>query len=261
MPGFPVLSFEQTAVFLLIFLRVGAILVMIPVFGDRTVPNRVKATLGLVVALLLYPLIKFELPPAYQDNLIVMIAGMAGELFVGILIGFTARCIFAAIQSAGEMAGIQIGFSMANIIDPLSSMQVSIIAEFLYLLGMLVFLVVDAHHIFLASLVESYQRIPPLEFNFSGPLAQLLTTMTGNLFLIAIKLSAPVVAVVLLINIGLAVIARTVPQINVFIIGFPLQIAVGLFFLGAMAPIFVKMAGRLFLQLQDELTMLFKLMQ
>ena len=89
---------------------------------------------------------------------------------------------------------------------------------------------------------------------------QVLTGMTTKLFLTAVKLSAPVISVVLLINIGLAVIARTVPQINVFIIGFPIQVAAGLFFLGLTAPIFGKMVAQLFLRLQTELTVLLRVM-
>jgi len=258
--GLPALTFEQIAVFLLIFLRIGAILVMIPIIGDRAVPVRVKATLSLTLALVLYPLIRFPLPEAYRSDIVQMVIGMAGEVLIGVLIGFAARCLFAALQAAGEMAGIQIGFSMANVIDPLSSMQVSIIGEFLYLVGLLIFLAVDAHHIFLAVLTESYERIEPLGFAFSGPLLQLLIDFTTNIFLIAAKICAPLIAVALLVNVGLGVIARTVPQINVFIVGFPLQIAAGLFFLGLMAPMFVKMAGRLFLHLQADLAALFKVM-
>ncbi len=260
MTGFPLLTSEGVAVFILIFLRIGAIVVMIPVFGDRAVPARVKAGLSLVIVLILYPLIRFPLPGGYLDDIFTMVAGMLGEILIGVLIGFAARCIFAAIQSAGEMAGIQIGFSMANVIDPLGSTQISIISEFLYLMGMLVFLIVDAHHIFLVSLAETYQYVPPLGFGFSGELMQLLTGMTAKLFLTAVKLSAPIIAVVLLINIGLAVIARTVPQINVFIIGFPIQVAAGLFFLGLTAPIFGKMTAQLFLRLQTELMALLKAM-
>jgi flagellar biosynthetic protein FliR len=260
MTAFPILTLESVAVFILIFLRTGAIVVMIPVFGDRAVPARVKAGLSLVIALILYPLIRFPLPDGYLNDVITMSVGMLGEILIGVLIGFTARCIFAAIQAAGEMAGIQIGFSMANVIDPVGSVQISVISEFLYLMGMLIFLIVDAHHIFLAALAETYQYVPPGGFAFSGGLMQILTGMTAKVFLTAVKLSAPVMAVVLLINIGLAVIARTVPQINVFIIGFPIQIAAGLIFLGLTAPIFGKMAAQLFLRLQTELPALLKLM-
>jgi flagellar biosynthetic protein FliR len=260
MTGFPLLTLESVAVFILIFLRIGAIVIMIPVFGDRAVPARVKAGLSLVIALILYPLIRFPLPDGYLDDMFRMAAGMFGEILVGVLIGFAARCIFAAIQAAGEMAGIQIGFSMANVVDPLGSAQISVISEFLYLMGMLVFLTVDAHHIFLAALAETYRSVPPFGFVFSGELMQVLTGMTTKLFLTAVKLSAPVISVVLLINIGLAVIARTVPQINVFIIGFPIQVAAGLFFLGLTAPIFGKMVAQLFLRLQTELTVLLRVM-
>lgn len=234
--------------------------VMIPVFGDRVVPVMVKAGLSLLLSLILYPLLNIPIPPQFMTNTFMTVMGMAGEVLIGILMGFAVRCIFAAVQAAGEMVGVQLGVSMANVFDPLSSIPVSIISEFLYLMALLVFIQIDAHHILLAALADSFHHIPPFAFAVKGGLMKLLLKLTADVFWIAVKLSAPIIAVAVLINIALAVIARTVPQINIFIVGFPIQIAVGLIFLGLAAPFFVMMLDRLFLGLPAELRALYSLM-
>ncbi|MFA6411447.1 MAG: flagellar biosynthetic protein FliR [Syntrophales bacterium] len=257
---FPVLSFQQISSFSLVFLRITALIVMIPVFGDRTVPARVKAGLGLILAVIIYPFLKTDALPPVSSNYISMIIGMAGEVLIGIIIGFVARCIFAGVQSAGELIGFQMGFSMASVLDPLSNTQISALAEFQYLIAMIVFLFVDGHHIFLNAIVESYRSIPPLGFSFSGPLMEMLFNNTKEVFVIAVKISAPIMAVMIFVNVGLGVIARTVPQINVFIVGFPLQIAVGFFFLGLSIPLLVNWLGSVFHQLPAEIRQLMLLM-
>jgi flagellar biosynthetic protein FliR len=254
------LTIQQVSSFTLVFLRITALLVMIPVFGDRTVPARVKAGLGLILAVVIYPFLKTDSLPPYSANLIYMTIGMAGEVLIGVIIGFAARSIFAGVQAAGEVIGFQMGFSMASVLDPLSNTQISALSEFQYLLAMMVFLLVDGHHIFLNAIVESYRSIPPLGFSFSGPLMQTLFNFTRDVFVIAIKISAPIMAVMIFVNIGLGVIARTVPQINVFIVGFPLQIAVGFFFIGLAIPLLVNWLSAIFHQLPAEIRQLMLLM-
>jgi flagellar biosynthetic protein FliR len=235
-------------------------IVMIPVFGDRTVPARVKVGFGLILAVIVYPFLKTDALPPVTSNFISMVIGMAGEVLIGIIIGFVARCIFAGVQAAGELIGFQMGFSMASVLDPLSNVQISALAEFQYLIAMIVFLFVDGHHIFINAIVESYRSIPPLGFSFSGPLMEMLFNYTRELFVIAVKISAPIMAVMIFVNVGLGIIARTVPQINVFIVGFPLQIAVGFFFLGLSIPLFINWLGTVFHQLPADIRQLMLLM-
>ena len=257
---FPILNFEQVSSFTLVFLRITALIVMIPVFGDRAVPARIKAGFGLIMAIAIYPVLKMYALPPFTSNYISMIIGMTGEVIIGIIIGFVARCIFAGVQSAGELIGFQMGFSMPSVLDPFSNIQISALAEFQYLLAMIVFLFVDGHHIFLNAIVESYRSIPPLGFSFSGSLMQMLFNYTRDVFVIAVKISAPIMAVMIFVNVGLGVIARTVPQINVFIVGFPLQIAVGFFFIGLSIPLFLNWLGTVFHHLPADIRQLMLLM-
>jgi flagellar biosynthetic protein FliR len=227
--------------FILVFLRVSAIIVLMPVFGDLVVPARIKAGLALILAVLIYPSVSIPEIIANTDNTILTFVRMGGEVLAGAVIGFSARIIFAAVQMAGELMGTQMGVSIANVIDPITSMQVSIIAEFLYLIALLVFLIIDAHHIFIAALSESYKTVPMLGVHFGGSLAREMLLMTQSMFVTAIKISAPIMAVLMFINVSLGIVARTVPQINVFIVGFPLQIAAGLVFLGLSIPFLVTL--------------------
>jgi flagellar biosynthesis protein FliR len=227
--------------FILVFLRVSAIIVLMPVFGDQVVPARIKAGLALILAILIYPSINIPEIIANTDNSVLTFVRMGGEVITGAVIGFSARIIFAAVQMAGEVMGTQMGVSIANVIDPITSTQVSIISEFLYLIALLVFLIVDAHHIFIAALSESYKTVPMLGMHFGGPLAREMLLMTQSMFVTAVKISAPIMAVLMFVNVGLGIVARTVPQINVFIVGFPLQIAAGLVFLGLSIPFLVTL--------------------
>ena len=243
--GSPILNSDQVLVLTFIFLRIGAMLVMIPVLGERSVPVRVKGGLAILISLLVFPSVQTNIPHMQAEaEIFAVVFAMFGEVFIGIILGFAARIVFAGIQFAGEMIGIQMGFSIVNVIDPLTSAQVSVMAEFQYLIALLVFLAVDAHHIFILAIVDSYRTISPFGFHFSGPLMQSILMFSSGLFVTAVKVSAPVMAVLLFTNVALGVIARTVPQINVFIVGFPLQIAAGLAVFGLTVPFFVKLVQR-----------------
>jgi flagellar biosynthetic protein FliR len=242
-------------------IRVSAMIMMSPIFGDATVPATVKWGLSILIALLLFPIVKAGIPPMGDFGLLSLVVGIAGELLIGIIIGFSARLIFAGIQLAGEMLGFQMGFSVASVIDPTSSIQVSVIAEFQYLLSLLLFMAVNAHHLFISAIAESYQVVPPLSVHFSGPLLQALLSLSKDVFVIAVKLSAPVTAVLLFTNVAMGLVARTVPQMNVFIVAMPLQIGVGLLFIGLTAPVIVKVTQHLFSHLSGEMEMLMRLMR
>ena len=180
---------------------------------------------------------------------------------IGVFIGFTAKLIFAGIQLAGQLIGFQMGFAIANVIDPTRGSQISVIAEFQYMLALLLFLLMDGHHIFLYAIAESFRIIPPLGFHYSGQILQTMIGFINNMFVIAVKVGAPIIAILFFVSIGLGMIARTVPQINVFVVGFPLQIAVGLIGIGLTLPFFLKIVAGSFLQLQGEVSLLLNMMK
>ncbi|OPY85187.1 MAG: Flagellar biosynthetic protein FliR [Smithella sp. PtaU1.Bin162] len=256
----PFLSAEHIELFILVLLRVSAIVVTIPVISEASVPLRIKAALSILITLIVFPLVLPKIPPPANYPVLILMYRMAGEVMIGLIIGFSARIILAGIRMAGDMIGFQMGFSISNVIDPMTSEQVSIITELQYLVAMLVFLAVDAHHIFLSAIIQSYAVLNPLAFHFSGSLMQFMLNFSKEMFVIALKLAAPIMAVVLFTNVGLGIVARTVPQINIFIVGMPLHIAVGLVFLGITAPMFLKLTSGLFLNFETTVITILRLM-
>jgi len=255
---FPNFSAGQIELFFLILLRVSTIVVMIPIIGDRTTPARVKGGLAILITFLVLPFV--ERPAAAADDLFSLGLSMAGEVFIGVILGFAGRLVFAGVQLAGQLVGFQMGFSIVNVIDPVTSSQVSIIAEFQYMLAGLLFLTVDGHQMLIQAVAESYRVLPALGFHMTGALAQSLVDLSRNMFVIAVKISAPIVVALLFANVGLGLVARTVPQINIFIVGFPLQIAIGLIGVGLTLPLFLHITAGLFSNLPAEMGLLLRAM-
>jgi flagellar biosynthetic protein FliR len=157
---------------------------------------------------------------------------MISEFMIGLLLGLSIRLIFGAIELAGEFVGFQMGFAMANIIDPQSGLDTTLLAQFYYLLGLLIFLSIDGHHWFFRALVQSFHLLSPGEFYPQEGLYIHLLNLSGRMFLIAFKIVAPVTAILFLIQLTLGIVARMVPQVNILISSFPLTISVGMIFLG-----------------------------
>jgi len=253
----PEITETDIEIFILMLLRVSAIVGTMPILGNGNVPVRVKGGMSLVIVLLLFPVAAFQ-PPG--SGVLPLALQMAGEVMIGIIIGFAGRLVFAGVQLAGQLAGFQMGFAIVNVFDPVTSAQVSIVAQLQYLFAMLVFLAVDGHHLFLYAIAESYRMVPPLDFRFSGELMQALVHMSRDMFVVAVRMGAPVFVTLLMVSLGFGLIARTVPQINILIVGFPIKIAVGLLGIGLTLPIFSRILGNIVMDFGDMLRLLFRVM-
>lgn len=253
----PSITQEQIETFIFVLLRVSAIVATMPILGNRNVPVRIKGGLSLMIVFLVFPFVKITAPPV---AILSLVLAMIGEVMIGIIMGFAGRLVFSGIQMAGQMIGLQMGFAIVNVYDPVSSSQVSIISQFLNLVAILVFLAVNGHHVFLYGLAESYRIVAPLDFHFNGELIRQIIALSKDIFIVAIKTGAPVIAILLMITIGFGLIARTVPQINILIAGFPIKIGMGLIGIGLALPVFARMMGSSFLKLGEHLKLLLYLM-
>jgi flagellar biosynthetic protein FliR len=224
------ISYPQVQLFLLVFLRVTTIIVSLPIFSGDNVPAMFKAGLALAVALVLFPVIDLTVLPE-MNGWIVLTLGVISEVLLGLGVGLAIRLIMAGIQMAGQVAGFQMGLAIANIMDPATSMQTPILAQAYNLFAMLIFLVINAHHWFFRALVESFILIPPFHFSLSSSFVGYLMDMAGNMFLIALKIGAPIIVVLVLTSVSFGLMARTVPQMNIFIVAMPLKIVIGLLFI------------------------------
>ncbi len=246
-------SLSQFQSFLLILMRVAPILFLMPLLGSRNIPTLAKIGLALTVSLILLPSVKMGSSVFPQEPL-SFLAFLGAEFFIGFLLGLAVKVIFAGIQMGGELVGFQMGLSLAQVIDPQSGMDSSALAEFHYFLGTLIFLAVDGHHWFFRALVQSFQVLAPGEIYLRAGFLTAFTTMTGNMFVIAVKLSAPVMAALLFTQIAMGILAKAVPQVNILMTSFPITICVGLVFLGFSLEFFLPYFRSLFEETGRELT-------
>lgn len=252
------LSLPQVQAAILVFIRIGAILIMAPLFGSRNVPFQLKAGLSLVLAMVIFPVAGFQ--EVYLTGIPSLVTAMVGEVLIGVIIGFTARLIFSAVQLAGQLIGFQMGFGIVNVIDPQTSTQFSIVAQFQNIMTLLIFLALDAHYWFILAISSSFELIPPLGFCFTNSLMEAIVSLSCNMFVVAAKVAAPVIAVLLFTSVALGLIARTVPQMNIFIVGFPIKIAVGLLGVGFSLPLLSVMLRNIFRKMGEDIIVLMKLM-
>ena len=251
------ISLPQFQTFFLVFLRVGAILISAPLFGNKNMPVLFKAGLSIAISIVLFPILKLDNGP-FLSGTVPFVIGVAGEIIMGIIIGLSVRLVFAGIQLAGQIIGFQMGFAIANVMDPVTSAQVPVLAQFNNLVAMLIFMATNAHHWFLRALAESFRLVPPLDFQFTNSLMEQLMSLACNMFIIAVKVGAPIMAVMLLTSVAFGLVARTVPQMHIFIVAMPVKIAIGLVFLGFSLPIFSLFLKKIFADFGTDIILLFK---
>jgi len=197
----------------------------------------IKAGLSIMLAIILIPVVgNAQVPEMNSIWLLAMLA--AKEMLVGFIIGLFFTILFIAVRIGGNVVGYQIGLIIANVFDPESNSQTSLLGEFWYVIAVLIFLAIDGHHAIISALSDSYQLVPIGVFNFTGPAGEQLIRISAYAFTIAIKLAAPVMITLFLTEVALGVVARTVPQMNIFIVGIPIKIGIGFLVLAAALPIF-----------------------
>jgi len=225
------LNYAEFERFLFVFFRVGALILFVPVLGSRQVPVSMKIGLILFTSIVIFPLVQARPLPEPQ-GIFDLAVFLLSDVTIGLGIAYITRLIFAAVQIAGTVVDFQMGFGVVNVIDPQTDTQVSVTAQFHNIIAVLIFLVVDAHHFILQAIVESFFIINPAEINFSSLTPEYMLYLFSGTFTTAVKIAAPIMAILFFLSVGLGLVARTVPQMNVFIVGFPLQIGVGLLMVG-----------------------------
>jgi flagellar biosynthetic protein FliR len=234
------------AAFLLVFARTGTMVMLLPGLGEQSVSPRLRLTIALVLAAVLLPLHR----SAYHIDtgaLAPSIVLLVEELLIGAILGLTARLTISALEVAGSVIAQQLGLGFVTTVDPSQGEQGVIIGNFLTMLGITLFFATDMHHLVIAALNDSYGLFEPGEMPATGDVAALVTKTTAGAFRIGIQLSAPFLAFGLLFNIGLGVLSRLMPQMQVFFVALPASILIGLLFLllvlGTMMGFFLDYVG------------------
>jgi flagellar biosynthetic protein FliR len=236
-----------------------AILAAIPVINSRQAPPQVRIGLGFATALLLFPLMAAH-TPKIDYSLMQFALVMANEVLIGLLLALVAQLIFTAVSFGGTIIGYQMGFAAANIFDPQTTQQMSIMSQFSNIISILIFLALNLHHIFFKVIIDSYILLPPGTLNFSSGAIPLLMDLASHMFLLSIKLSAPILALLLISNLVLGIMARIFPQLNVFMLSFPMNIGIALLVIGLTLHILPLMLSREFDTMGENFFRLFQML-
>ena len=214
------------AAFLLVFARVGAMVMLMPALGEENIPMRVKLSIALLLTLVLLPLHRsaYHIDMTSLSGLLVL---MLHEIVIGIILGATARVTLSALQVAGSVIAQQMGLGFVTSVDPTQGQQGVLVGNFLTMLGITMLFATDSHHLVIAALSDSYKIFAPGESMLTGDVASLATQAFAAAFKIGLQLSAPFLVFGLVFNIGLGVLARLMPQTQVYFVGAPLSILAG----------------------------------
>lgn len=229
----------QVFAFLLVFARVGSVVMLVPGIGEAYVAARARLALAALLSLLVVPLVSGRLPaaPAEPVQLIVL---LLGEIVVGLFLGAIARILMAALGTAGMILANMTSLANAMINDPTSQQQGSIAGNFLSLTGLLLIFALDLHHLSIRAAVDSYQVFQPGAPLPAGDLSETVSRVASESFLLAMKMASPIIAAAGIFYLGLGLLARLMPQVQVFFIAIPLQITLGLVVLGLSLPIIMR---------------------
>jgi flagellar biosynthetic protein FliR len=233
-------SFDRIEGFLFVFVRCLGFFGIGPLLSDRKVPATIKALAALATAFALYPVYEGRGLPV-EGTLFGFLLLLGREVLLGAALGLAASFVFHGVRMAGSLLGIQMGFSIVNVFDPSSGGETSLVGEMQQMLAVLLFLLADGHHLLLRALAFSLEKVPPGGALQVSTLAAALVPMGATMFTTMIQVGAPILGALFLTDAALGFVARAVPQMNVFIVGIPVKIGVGIVLLVVTAPLFARL--------------------
>jgi flagellar biosynthetic protein FliR len=245
--------------FLLILTRVSAFFVTIPVFSNKNLPVIHKIGFSLFLSWIMLYTVHPDPIPINGAFLLLVIK----ETMIGLSIGFTAAIVFYAIQVAGGFIDLQMGFAIANVFDPQTGIQTPLMGRYLYTFAMLFLLATDGHHMLLDGIFYSYKFLPldsPMIHFGDGSVAKHIVSVFSGMFLVALQMAIPIVGTLFLADLALGIVARTVPQMNIFVIGLPVKILIAFVLFIVVLPAFFVSIQMLIEQMREAMINLMKLL-
>jgi len=222
-------------------------------------PNKVKIVAVLAITMVCLPILQIT-PPPVPENSLAMGLLVLREVMVGLTLAFITQIIFAAVELSGQIVGLQMGFSIASVIDPTMGNQMQIMSVMQSLLATLFFFSLNIHHVFIRAIVDSFSVIPLGGWKMSEALIHFLIKVTTDVFILGVRLAAPVMVALLLTSVVLGIMARAFPQMNVFMVSFPLNIGLGFMVLGMTLLLFFHVLEIAFGNLSGQVVTLFRLL-
>lgn len=219
---------EITVLYLLLFARTGAMVMLMPGLGEQPVSPRIRLAIALTLSLVFYPIVAPLLPQGLVGNTSRLLFAMLWELMIGLGLGLISRALMSAVQTAGTSIATNIGLSFAQTVDPTMGQQGAIFSSFLSVVGVAIIFTTDLHHIAIAGILDSYQLFPPgAAFPIDDFREAAVMAIAGS-FKVGIQISAPFIVFALVFNLGLGVLQRLMPQFQVYFLAAPLTILTGL---------------------------------
>ncbi|HBA53478.1 flagellar biosynthetic protein FliR [Syntrophorhabdus aromaticivorans] len=244
--------------FVLIFSRVAAILWFLPLFSSRAVSVPFKAGLSLLISFLFLDSVGSSLVPGNDPYQLLLL--IVKEVFIGLVISFFVRLLFAGVDVAGKIISLQSSFAFAQFMDPLTMTQVTVIERFKNLMAMMLFLAIDAHHVIIRAMYTSFRDVPIGAVAVQSSLLQYLINATGKIFGAGLRIGAPVIVTLLLVELALGMLSRMIPQVNIFIEGVPIKILLAMTMLSLSLGVVVPGIVGIFRGLDGEILKIFRLM-
>jgi flagellar biosynthesis protein FliR len=245
---------------MLIFCRITAFFVTVPVYSSRNVPTTFKIGLSVFMSFIIFASMGTSNPVPMDSQYVLLILR---EILVGVLLGFLVYLFFTAVQTAGSFMDIQIGFGIANVIDPLTGASAPMLGNLKYMIAILLFLAFDGHHFLIRAIIDSYQWIPIQNELFAriynGQISDFLFKSFSTMFYLAFQLAAPVIAVMFLTDLGLGLLTRVAPQFNIFVVGVPLKMILGFLVIIIVFPELISLFHGLFVTIEDSIYKLMRL--
>ncbi len=219
-------------IFLVVLARVGGLVTFAPFWSHQAASAKIRVILAGVLALILSPIVAPQIA-APPSDIYQLLPILLGEIVIGMVLGFVGRIVFSSFELAAHLVASQMGFSLAGVIDPSTKAQTTAFGTIAQMLGLMVLLAADGHHWFLAATVKSFVSTAPGGFSMSPELLEILLRMSANALVVGVTLAAPAIIVLMAVEFALEFFGRMAPQFQVFVLGFPLKIGVGLWLIGA----------------------------
>jgi flagellar biosynthesis protein FliR len=225
------LQYGELKSFFLIFIRISVVLFMLPFFSSRTIPVLSKAGLAFIITIIIFPVISYKLNE-FPETTWGVFQLIISELLVGMILGLTVQVFFEAVSMMGQLVGFQTGFAIVNILDPQSGTQASILSNMASMVAMILFLTLNGHYILLGAIRESFEIITVGSLSLNKQLFKVIMGVSAEMFALAVKIGSPAIAALLLTKVLFGLITKLIPQMNIMIVAFPVQIVIGLIFFG-----------------------------
>lgn len=259
MPDLSAFTAQQFWAYLQVLVRISSMVAVAPVFGAAQVPAQVKIGLSLIVSLVLLPVAEPSLSVTPPNTFFALVAPISGQAVIGLALGFIVSLTLVAVQLAGSLLDLQIGFSLAQVLNPLIGEMVTPVAQFEYLYALLLFLLANGHYMLLSALARSFAALPVSSMDMGGgSLLHFISDATFATLVSGIRIAAPAAGVLLVMDVTLAFLARAVPQMNVFFVGMPAKVLVGLALVVVVLPFTAYLVGQMIVGSQFDLVALMR---